>query len=183
MHKKIIALLIVLCCLIGFGFGLSYHPLATVRAPLKVASPVSLEIPSIHVSAKVETVGLDTEGLMDVPKNPADVAWYKLGPKPGENGNAVIDGHIDTITGAPTVFAQLKNIHGGDKIYTRDANKQVHIFIVRSVKSFSTVDFPVETVFGQTQGAHLNLITCDGLWDNVAKSYTKRLVVFSTLSD
>jgi len=27
--------------------------------------------------------------------------------------------------------------------------------------------------------AHLNLITCEGVWDKVSKSYSKRLVVFT----
>ncbi len=36
-----------------------------------------------------------------------------------------------------------------------------------------------DEVFSRNDGAYLNLITCDGLWDGVKKSYSKRLVVFS----
>src|ERR1035437_8837175 len=46
--------------------------------------PVRLKIPKIKADAIVEYVGLTPEGRMDVPKGPAEVAWYKLGPRPGE---------------------------------------------------------------------------------------------------
>ena len=41
----------------------------------------------------VEDVGLTPGGAMDVPKGPSDVAWFDLGPRPGEVGSAVIAGH------------------------------------------------------------------------------------------
>jgi hypothetical protein len=37
-------------------------------------------------------------------------------------------------------------------------------------------------VFNGDNGDHLNLITCDGIWDADEKSYSKRLVVFADIS-
>jgi hypothetical protein len=72
-----------------------------------VGLPVRLRIPAIAVDAAVEHVGLTPDGAMDVPASYADVAWYTLGPKPGEPGNAAIAGHLDSPT-ARTAFWDLR---------------------------------------------------------------------------
>src|SRR6266849_8717779 len=62
--------------------------------------PKTISIPQINVSANIESVGMDKQGRMDIPQKADNVAWYNLGYKPGEKGNAVIDGHLDKQTGA-----------------------------------------------------------------------------------
>ena len=37
-------------------------------------------------------------------RNVEDVGWYELGARPGEAGNGVIAGHLDTDRGAPAAF-------------------------------------------------------------------------------
>src|SRR3954471_14322970 len=54
--------------------------------------PVQIMIPKIALNAKLEYVGLTADGAMGTPKNPVNAAWFALGPRPGEKGNAVIDG-------------------------------------------------------------------------------------------
>jgi hypothetical protein len=49
------------------------------------------------------------------------------------------------------------------------------------VKSYDYQDAPVQEIFGPTTKQALNLVTCDGVWIPSAKSYSKRLVVFSEL--
>jgi hypothetical protein len=63
---------------------------------------VRLTIPKLGIAPYVEPVGL-VQGAMDVPSNIWDVAWLKIGPRPGDVGNAVIDGHLDAING-PAIF-------------------------------------------------------------------------------
>src|SRR5438128_2185263 len=101
MQKSILFLFFIICCLIT---GMVSALLLYRGSDPLISSPTTIRIPAIHINARVESVGLDSEGHMAVPKVPANVAWYNLGPKPGEDGNAVIDGHIDTITGEPAVF-------------------------------------------------------------------------------
>lgn len=62
--------------------------------PGLLASPVRLKIPKINIDAAIESVGLTPEGAMDVPKSHTNVAWFNLGPRPGEQGSAVINGHF-----------------------------------------------------------------------------------------
>ena len=184
MQKSVFVLFIVFCCLIGIASASYYHRLTNqIYSQTKPTTqvPVTLDIPAIHIHAHIESVGLDSHQQMDVPKDTQDVAWYKLGSQPGSQGNAVIDGHVDTPTSAPAVFARLKDIKSGDTIDVTEQQHITHEFVVTSVEHFSTPTFPANRVFGSISGAHLNLITCDGVWDNNMSNYSQRLVVFSKL--
>ena len=48
---------------------------------------------------------------MGTPKNPENAAWYELGPRPGEEGSAVIDGHYGTWkNGKTSAFDRLREL-------------------------------------------------------------------------
>lgn len=111
----------------------------------------------------------------------SDAAWFRLGPAPSEQGNAVIDGHVDTKSGAPAVFADLKTIPIGGHIFITDARNMLHVFIVIKTASVPANPFPTKQVFGYSDGHDLNLITCDGAWDSSIHTYARRFVVYSSL--
>lgn len=148
----------------------------------KVQLPVTLTIPSISVKADVEYVGMDPKGNMDVPKKSEDVAWYNLGNKPGEEGSAVIAGHLDDVTGAPAVFWNISKLKKNDKIYVTDSKGNNFTFNVIKIANYDSDNFPLRRVFADNSGIYLNLITCAGTWDKNSKSYTERTVVFSKLN-
>lgn len=51
--------------------------------------------------------------------------------------------------------------------------------MVRELRTYGPKD-DVTNVFNSSDGqAHLNLITCEGIWDKASKSYSKRLVIFT----
>jgi hypothetical protein len=61
----------------------------TARVVARASRPVSIAVPAAGVDARVVPVGLGTDGAMEVPE--VDLAgWYRLGPRPGERGPAVI---------------------------------------------------------------------------------------------
>ena len=141
--------------------------------------PVRLYIPSINVDAPVESLGLTTDGAMDAPKGPDEVAWYKLGPRPGEKGSAVIAGHSKWNKGAPAAFDKINKLRQGDKLYVADADGITVVFVVRELRDYDQ-KANAATVFGSSDSkAHLNLITCEGVWNKTSKTYSKRLVVFT----
>jgi len=144
-------------------------------------TPVTISIPKINVNTKVESVGMDSQGRMDVPKSGEDTAWYSPGYKPGMNGSAVIDGHLDLVTGAPAVFWNLKNLTSGDTISVTEDNGKIYTFAVDHLTKYPYNEFPIKEVFSASDVPMLNLITCNGVWDKASKNYSDRLVVYSKL--
>jgi sortase A len=141
--------------------------------------PARLTIPKINIDAAVLQVGLAPDGAMDVPKGPDDVAWFNLGKRPGDVGSAVMAGHFGWKNGIPAVFDNLNTLQKGDNIYVEDEKGVVTTFIVREIKTYDQ-NADAGSVFSSSDGkVHLNLVTCEGVWDKVQKSYSNRLVVFA----
>jgi LPXTG-site transpeptidase (sortase) family protein len=141
--------------------------------------PIHLIIPKINVGATIEPIGLSSEGAMGVPKNPSNAAWFKLGPYPGDIGSAVIDGHFGWKDNLPAVFDRLSELQKDDLLYVKDANGITTTFVVRMVQIYRE-DADASNIFTSRDGkAHLNLITCEGVWNAVNQSYSDRLVVFA----
>lgn len=141
--------------------------------------PIRLRIPKISVDDAVEQVGVTPEGDMGAPKGPTGVAWFSFGPRPGEVGSAVMSGHYGWKNGIPAVFDNLHNLHKGDKLYAEDEKGVITTFVVRELRIYKQ-DEDASNVFGSRDGkAHLNLITCEGPWNEVSKNRPNRLVVFA----
>ena len=149
------------------------------RQRIVSALPVRLVIPKINIDAAVEDVGLTSQGDMDVPKGPMDVAWFDLGPRPGEQGSAVIAGHEGWKNNIPAVFDNLHALQRGDEIFIKSDKGATVAFVVRGLRTYGQNDDDAG-VFSSSDGkAHLNLITCQGIWNKAKKSYSDRLVVFT----
>jgi sortase A len=142
--------------------------------------PIRLRVPAINVNAKIQYVGVTPKGEMEVPNNAVDVGWFDLGPRPGERGSAVIAGHLDRENGEAGVFINLYKLKKGDKLYIEDSKGTPIAFVVRESRTYDPGY--ADDVFNSSDSAHLNLITCDGVWDGVKKSYSKRFVVFADIS-
>ena len=150
--------------------------------PLTVASePIQLKISSLSVDTLVKPVGLNAIGDMDIDDNPTETAWYKLGPKPGEEGSAVIAGHYGFKNGKPSVFNDLNTLIEGDTITVVGKDGVELNFVVNKLAKY-TPEQDATSVFKSDDGkAHLNLVTCQGVWVNSDKTYSDRLVVFTEL--
>lgn len=142
--------------------------------------PKRLEINSISVDAIVESVGLTPEGAMDTPVDPDNVGWYNLGPRPGEQGSAVIDGHLDKEDQSRAVFADLAEVNIDDIVSVIDDQGKKLNFIVKEVRMYNADDDTNE-VFNNNNGVFLNLITCAGSWDKDKQNYDQRRVIFTEL--
>jgi len=141
--------------------------------------PIHLTIPKIKVDTVFEHVGLTSDGAMDVPKKQENVAWFNLWPIPGEIGNAVIAGHYGWKGGKPSAFDNLYKLRIGDKIYIKDDKGQTITFVVRELRRYDENAEATDVFYSDDGKAHLNLITCEGVWNKDTKSYSKRLVVFT----
>lgn len=142
-------------------------------------SPVRLVIPVINISANIQSLGINSKGEMEVPSNITDVGLFKFGVIPGQTGSAVIAGHYNGENNQEGVFANLDKLKAGDKVSIEDKIGKSITFIVQKKELYDSGY--ADNVFNQSDSAHLNLVTCDGLWDEAKKSYTKRLVIFSDI--
>ena len=145
-----------------------------------VELPRRLKIPAVGIDAGVEFVGLTADGTMDAPKDSSKVAWYRLGPKPGERGNAVLAGHVDW-GGKTAVFWRLNELKPGDLVEVTAVDDRKYQFVVQSQQWFDADGAPVEDVFGQADSPQLTLITCGGVFDRKTRQYLSRLVVRAVL--
>lgn len=160
----------------------SIAPLPTVSpTPTpKIARPLEIKIPRWGIDANIESVTVDSKGNMDVPKDYMNTAWYSPGPKPGETGSAVVDGHVDTPTGAPAVFANIDKLSKGDVIEIKTENGNLLTFFVEKVETYPIESIPLKEIFDKTLNEkRLNLITCGGVWDQNKNMYSERTVVYS----
>lgn len=193
--KKLMSIVFLFFC-IWIGVSLASHispqtpptkavqssSIAVTSIPtIKPGIPKTLVIPKIKVHAPIESVGLDATQKMDVPKDPQDGGWYNLGFRPGEQGSAVIDGHLDTVTGAPAIFYYLSSLQSGDTIQVIDDQDQTYTFDVSDMQIYDYDKVPLQQVFASTDKTRLNLITCRGVFDKKTKNYSKRVVVYTEL--
>lgn len=159
----------------------SEAPIVEVKKPIDGISPDILYIPSIHVHAKVEPVSVLDNGQMGVPSSIDSIGYLSNGIKPGEIGNVVMDGHVDSRTG-PAVFFKLRNLKKDDIIIVKSKDGCKIQFSVQSVEIFKTEDAPIQRIFGTADDAQLNLITCAGKYSRKKKEHEARLVVFAKRS-
>ena len=147
-------------------------------APQPVAAPVSLTIPLIGVQTNLITLGLLSNGQLEVPTTTSVAGWYTGSPRPGSVGSSIIVGHIDSYK-VPGVFFRLNTLVKGDKIYVKRADGTLAEFSVTSVQSYLKDHFPTEDVYGPVPDAELRLITCGGAFDYATNHYLSDIVVYA----
>lgn len=181
--------------LVGFGLARSSEPWqlpdfslperkVDVRAELVMlpSPPQRIRIPHIKVDAPIDALGLDDGGEVAVPSidEGERTSWYKLGPSPGESGQAVILGHVDTRS-QPAVFHNLHKLRYRHKIEVDRADGSTAVFQVESGGIYNKKKFPAKKVFAGPHEPRLAIVTCGGAWDAKRDSYSHNIVVFAVL--
>lgn len=151
---------------------------ATKALPAGLA-PERLSIPAIGVSSSLETLGIGAGGVVGVPKNPDRPGWLDRSPAPGQQGPAVIIGHLDSKTG-PAVFLRLRQLKVGDPVVVTRQNGTKVTFTVDGVRTFEKSHFPTDATYGPVPGPALRLITCGGTYDHATKNYESNVIVFAS---
>jgi hypothetical protein len=156
---------------------------ATPTSPPGQPNPVRLVIPAISIDAPIESVGVLANGDMATPTQSPwdDAGWYNSGPRPGEVGSAVIDGHVNRPQGLPAIFWYLSELKVGDVVLVRDAAGTTRTFHVTRLVFYPPAEAPLQEIFGNQGGTYLNLVTCAGDWIPSQHQTTLRLVVYTTL--
>ncbi|WP_182902890.1 class F sortase [Microbispora sp. H10830] len=146
--------------------------------------PLKISIPAIGVKAAVGSVGVDKSGVIQTPplSKPSLTGWYRFGPAPGDQGPAIILGHVNTRKGA-AVFSRLRELKRGNKIAVLRADGKMAIFTVDGIEQVSKSTFPTKRVYSNTITSSLRLITCGGVYNAKQHHYTDNIIVYATLTE
>jgi sortase (surface protein transpeptidase) len=140
--------------------------------------PVKINIPSIGVESSLTTLDINADGSLQVPTSYQEAGWLDRSPAPGQQGPAVIAGHIDSKSG-PGVFYRLTDLKPGAKIVVTRGNGTKVSFTVSGVEQYAKSKFPTAAVYGPAPGPELRLITCGGAFDRSTGHYVDNVVVFA----
>jgi sortase (surface protein transpeptidase) len=145
--------------------------------------PVAIRIPAIGVNAPVMELGLNSDRTIQVPplSNLNLAGWYKYGAAPGQQGAAVIVGHIDSTAGA-AVFFRLRYLTRGELVYVALADGKTAVFTVDGLQQVPKTAFPTMRVYGPVPYAGLRLVTCGGVFDPATGHYLSDVIVFAHLA-
>ncbi|PTT68509.1 sortase domain-containing protein [Arthrobacter sp. HMWF013] len=152
-------------------------------AVMAASVPATLAIPSIGVRTDLLHLGLEDNGSLKVPEdtgNGAPASWYDGSPTPGERGPSVVLGHVNALGGHQGVFADLRKLTAGAEINVSRADGSTAVFTVERGALYPKNEFPTLEVYGNTPGAELRLITCDG-YDPATGLFDDNYVVYATL--
>ena len=142
--------------------------------------PVRIAIPSIGVNAHVTPLGLNRDHTIQVPRNLADAGWFRPGPEPGEQGAAVVVGHLEGTSG-PGVFFRLRQLRVGQVITIRLKGGSIVRFVARSMVRVHKSSFPTTRVYARTSRPTLRLVTCAGALNRTTGRHPDNYIVFATL--
>ncbi|MFI7585159.1 class F sortase [Kocuria sp. M1N1S27] len=139
--------------------------------------------PSLGIDAALESVGADAAGNMAVPthEDRAAIGWYSASaPVGGQQGNAVLAGHVDYPYDAPAL-ATLYTAQPGQQLWVSDGAGGVHSYTVTTVREPTPRDAPPREIFELTGDPGLSLVTCSGDYvqpdGSPSWSYTNNLIV------
>lgn len=152
---------------------------------LPASEPVRVRAPSIDVDSPLHPLGLDDSGRLEVPSGDRydEAAWYSGSPTPGEPGPSVIEGHVTSQGSVPSVFFELGALRAGDTVEVDREDGTTATFEVYRADRFPKDEFPKTTVYGNTSGPELRLITCGGAYDAEQRAHVDNIVVFARLVD
>ncbi|HLU95211.1 MAG TPA: sortase [Thermobifida alba] len=159
--------------------------------------PVAITIPKLDVTSTLVPLGLNEDGGLAVPpvEEPEQAGWYAGARpdvdgdewKPGENGPAVIAGHVDGLhpdgrKGKPGVFARLSELAPGDEVLVEQATGEELRYLVAAVERVPKAKFPWDRVMAEDGRPTLQLITCGGEFNRDTGHYEDNWVVFTVLA-
>ncbi len=152
-------------------------------AALPASVPVRVEVPSIAVNAPLIPLGKQANGEVDTPPGEpgAPAGWYKNSPTPGQNGSAIILGHVNTTNTDIGLFYRLHELTPGKTITVTRSDHTAAVFTVDKVDIYHKANFPTVEVYKNADRPELRLITCGG-YNPATREYLDNTVVYAHLT-
>ncbi|MFH8370611.1 class F sortase [Streptomyces sp. NPDC018031] len=141
--------------------------------------PTALRVPRVSLDARVQGVGVEDDGTVEVPGNAGQAGWYRYGPAPGARaGSAVLIGHVDDRTGRLGAFAKLYAVRKGDAVTVARRGAPTVRYEVTAREVVDGDSFPKE-VFRRHGRPVLTLVTCAPPYDRERGGYQRNLLVYA----
>jgi len=158
-------------------------PAAAADTALPASVPGTVTIPSIGVSSNLLQLGKQANGEVETPPGEpgSPAGWYKNSPTPGQNGSAIILGHVNSTKGPVGVFYRLHELTPGQTFSVTRADRTEAIFTVDKVDTYRKANFPTVDVYKNADRPEIRLITCGG-YDPATGEYLDNTVVYAHLT-
>jgi LPXTG-site transpeptidase (sortase) family protein len=146
---------------------------SALESPPRYGPPLRMQIPRIGVNSSVTKVAV-ANGEYQVPG--WDVGHHADSSEPGQPGNSVFNGHLETIN-AGRVFARLKDLRVGDAVYVYTATHRLD-WVIREVRTVPDTEYGFIL---PTEDTRITLYTCAGRYNPLTRGYTHWLVLTGEL--
>ena len=97
---------------------------------------------------------------------------------PGGEAGLLADRHADDVA----ALHRVANLAPGDTVEITRADGSTAVFVVDRGEQHAKNAFPTRAVYGNTAGAELRLITCDG-YNAFTREFEENHIVYATLVD
>ncbi len=143
--------------------------------------PRYLYLPSIGIQSRVNSVGINSSGNIDSPKNANDAAWYDGSAKPGQDGQVFVNGHKSYSSSYTSAFDKLDQIKVGDTIVLENGNGDRFTYKVVSNQTVPTDDVDMNKALNVPENAKqgVTLMTYAGKYNYRDQSTEQRVVVYA----
>ncbi len=161
------------------GVPLLGRSLPPSAGPSKLPAPTSFSIARLGITMKVRAEGVAGDGQMALAPTPADIGWYRYGPRPGDPAGAtVLAGHLDEPDYGIGPLVQLTKLRQGDVI-TVASGKKTYRYSVTSVTSIKKTALDLSSLFTREGPPQLHVVTCGGNFDQETRHYDANVVVIA----
>ncbi|MCR2827830.1 class F sortase [Microbacterium sp. zg.Y909] len=168
-------------------------PTPTVQVPVAPAPPPPVQAPSaapqqlasadLGIDMPVVPVGVQDDGSMEIPVDPAVAGWYRYGPAPADaDGTTVLAAHVDSRVYGIGPLSVLRDAQPGQTLQLTDADGAVTSYTVESVTYIPRAELPVDQLFDRDGPRSLVVITCGGEFDEQSRTYSDNVVLVARAS-
>ena len=139
--------------------------------------PTALAIADLDLSGPVRSVGIRTDGALEVP-GAREIGWYRYGAAPGYEGATVLAAHVSW-NGEIGVFHRLGDVEPGALVVVtlEDGSRRTYEVIERTM--YDKDGLPRERIWRNTGDETLVLITCGGSFNPEISRYRQNIVVYA----
>ena len=153
---------------------------SAITPPTQTIPPVRIQVPSVSIDISIAPVGVQADGLMEIPTDIRVAGWYKFGPTPESTvGSTVITAHVDAFDQGLGPFAYLKDMPANAEIIVTTADGVDHRYVVASVQNVEKKQLPLDQVFDRAGAPRLVLITCGGQFDQNVLNYSDNVIAIA----